>query len=138
MSNLTYRAETQPGQGITLHDLKMHKGFNGIVKRGDRVVRESGLFASQGAAERWATEEAKRYRDYRQDHGEGIEDRQDRERQAKKAERDRFDRMRRKTVQMYGLLHAFATDAELVREFLPDQALKRLEQLREIVIFVEG
>lgn len=137
MSNLTYSAETKPGQGINLSDLKMVKGWNGQVKRGDRVVCESGLFATKGGAERWAIDQAKRFRAYRQENGEGIEDVEDRKREAKHAAQRRHDRIRRKTAEMYELLTALAGDGELVREWLPAQALTRLEKVRELIAFVE-
>ena len=39
---------------------------------------------------------------------------------------------------MFELLQVLASDAELAREWLPVQALDRLDKVREIVVFVEG
>lgn len=137
MTKLTYSASTKPGQGVTFPDCKIVKGFNGEVRRGDRLVRSSGLFGTQQAAARWATGEAARYRAYRQHNGEGIEDIADRKSAAKKAEHRRIERRRSKGGAIYELLTLMVSDAELVREWLPDQAVARIAKARELIAFVE-
>lgn len=95
------------------------------------------MFGSAAAAMRWAVAECARFRKYRQEHGEGLEDLWDRQRSAKDAERRRHERLSRKRTATYEMLSLFLSDLELVKEWLPTQALARMETARGIVAFVE-
>lgn len=137
MSKLTYTAHVEPGQGMTFPDCKIVKGWTGRVKRGDKALTWSPLMRTKEAANQWATAKAKEYRAYRQQHGEGIEDAQARRDAAKKAERQRLGRMSDRSREMYELLTTLADDAELVKEWLPAQAIVRLDKVRTLAAFVE-
>lgn len=137
MSNMTYTASARPGQGITFPDCKIVKGWVGEVKRGENNVTSGPLVKTKEAAMRWATSEAARYRAYRQQHGEGIEDAQKRKRAMRDAEQRRNSRIYKKSGEMYELIQAMASDAELVSEWLPPQAIARLAKVRELVAFAE-
>jgi hypothetical protein len=137
MSNLTYIATARPGQAIAFPSCDLIKGWVGEVKRGDVVVTSSGVARTKEGALRWATTEAARYRAYRQQHGEGIEDGQKRKAEAKRAEQRRANRIYKKRGEAFELLQALASDAELVSEWLPPQALARIAKVRELVAFVE-
>lgn len=138
MTKLTYTAHAEPGQGMTLGArVEIVKGWNAIVKRGDVVVKHGNLYGSKAAALREATSEAARFRAYRQQHGEGLEDVWAKQQAVKQAERRRWRRIGEKDRQAYDLLQAIASDAALVTEWLPAQAIARLEKVRELVAYVE-
>lgn len=137
MTNLTYIASARPGQAIAFPSCDLIKGWVGEVKRGEAAVTSSGVMRTKEGAMRWATSEAARYRAYRQQHHEGIEDAQKRRAEAKRVVQRRASRIHKRSAETYELLQALVSDAELVTEWLPAQALARIAKARELVAFVE-
>jgi hypothetical protein len=134
----TYSAHAEKGQGLTLsgHPQIVH-GYNAIVKRGNTTVYHGNLYRTKGTALQVAQREAARYRAYRQEHGEGIEDVDARKRAEREAARKRRNRINHKDLEMYQLLLALASDCELVTDWLPTQAIGRLAQVKAIQRHVE-
>lgn len=137
MTKQTYSAHAQPGQGISFPSCKIIKGFNGIVKCGGAEITRSGLYSNRTQAVRWAMDKAAEYRAYRSKHGEGIEEKWKRDDAAKRAERRRWGRIDQQARPMYELLQRWVEDADLVKDMLPTQALKRLDDARKIIALVE-
>lgn len=132
-----YRAETEPGMAMSMSDLSIIKGVRGVVKIGSTTVSSSTTYKTKAQAMRWAVAEAKRFRDYRQQHGEGIEEVRDRKRKAEAAAVARRRRITERKAEMYDLLIAMASDLELASD-VPSQAHGRVAKVKEIVAYVEG
>lgn len=133
----TYRGEVQKGHGMTLGDtVDIVEGWRGVVKLGDRTVTWGNLMRSQSAAHAWAVKEAKRYRDYRQQNGEGIEEVHARKQQADRAASRRRGRMTDKRQDMYDLLVGFLSDLELIED-LPNQTAARIAKAKEVLAYID-
>lgn len=138
MNKLTYTAHAEPGQGMTLGArVEIVKGWNAVVKRGDSTVHHGDLYRSQTGALAAARNKAAQMRAYRQEHGEGMEDVWKRKAAEREVARRRRQRISNKDAAMFELIQSMAADADLVREWLPDNALKRLDQARALIAYVE-
>lgn len=134
----TYSAHARKGQGISFSGkVDIHHGYWAEVHRNGKVIWTGNLFTTEKGALLVARRRAAEFRTYRQQHGEGQEDVWERQRAAKAAERRRRDRIEQKRNRMYELMQPLAEDLELVKDWLPKQALARLEQIRAIIAYVE-
>ena len=133
----TYTAHAEPGQGITFPSCNIVKGFNGIVKRGDKTIHHGPLYTSKTSALTYAKNKAAEYKAFRAKHGEGIEDGWERKRLAREATRRMRVRLHQKDQAMLDLLRPIVSDMDLVRAELPVQAISRIEKARELIAFID-
>ena len=132
-----YRALTEPGMTISTSSLRIINGVRGVVKLGTETVASSSTYPTKAQAMRWAVAEAKRFRTYRQQNGEGIEEVRARKRALEKAAGDRSRRLSEKRTELYDLVGAMASDLELLADDLPKQAAARAAKARALIEYID-